>query len=141
MREIAAVGNGNPLSVEPFQADRRKLFFGKAMLILRTIAGREATFALSPRATALRTEKPHVTQRCKSETSQPIRSNCDARTASRSARFGTIERLNNSTVEVSGILGLMMQFQLQSPRFVSIAPTRRFTAHVSRQKTCVTTVD
>jgi beta-galactosidase len=34
--EIAGVGNGNPLSLEPFQADYRKLFFGKAMLILRT---------------------------------------------------------------------------------------------------------
>jgi beta-galactosidase len=37
--EIAGVGNGNPLSYEPFQADRRKLFYGKAMLILRTKAG------------------------------------------------------------------------------------------------------
>jgi beta-galactosidase len=34
--EIAAVGNGNPLSLEPFQVDHRKLFYGKAMLILRT---------------------------------------------------------------------------------------------------------
>jgi len=37
--EIAAVGSGNPLSLEPFQADRRKLFYGKAMLILRTKEG------------------------------------------------------------------------------------------------------
>ncbi len=37
--EIAAVGNGNPLALEPFQADHRKLFYGKAMLILRTKAG------------------------------------------------------------------------------------------------------
>jgi len=37
--EIAGVGNGNPLSLEPFQADFRKLFFGKAMLILRTKEG------------------------------------------------------------------------------------------------------
>ncbi|MGB2863677.1 MAG: DUF4982 domain-containing protein, partial [Sedimentisphaerales bacterium] len=35
--EIAGVGNGNPLSLEPFQSDNRKLFYGKAMLILRTI--------------------------------------------------------------------------------------------------------
>jgi len=35
--EIAGVGNGNPLSLEPFQSDSRKLFYGKAMLILRTI--------------------------------------------------------------------------------------------------------
>jgi beta-galactosidase len=34
--EIAGVDNGNPLSYEPFQADYRRLFFGKAMLILRT---------------------------------------------------------------------------------------------------------
>jgi len=37
--EIAGVGNGNPLSIEPFQADYRKLFYGKAMLILRTQPG------------------------------------------------------------------------------------------------------
>jgi hypothetical protein len=37
--EIAGVGNGNPLSLEPFQADYRKLFYGKAMLILRTKPG------------------------------------------------------------------------------------------------------
>jgi hypothetical protein len=33
---IAGIGNGNPMSFEPFQADSRKLFFGKAILILRT---------------------------------------------------------------------------------------------------------
>lgn len=33
--KIAAVGNGNPHSVEPYQTGYRKLFFGKAMLILR----------------------------------------------------------------------------------------------------------
>jgi beta-galactosidase len=37
--EIAGVGNGNPLSLEPFQSDSRKLFYGKAMLILRTEDG------------------------------------------------------------------------------------------------------
>jgi beta-galactosidase len=37
--EIAGVGNGNPLSLEPFRAGRRKLFHGKAMLILRTREG------------------------------------------------------------------------------------------------------
>jgi beta-galactosidase len=37
--EITGVGNGNPLSLEPFQADYRKLFYGKAMLILRTKQG------------------------------------------------------------------------------------------------------
>ncbi len=34
---IEAVGNGNPQSTEPFISDHRKLFYGKAMLIIRTI--------------------------------------------------------------------------------------------------------
>ena len=34
--EIEAVGNGDQHSLEPFQADYRKLFYGKAMLILRS---------------------------------------------------------------------------------------------------------
>jgi len=38
--EIAATGNGNPLSFEPFQADRRQLFYGKALLIVRPHAGK-----------------------------------------------------------------------------------------------------
>lgn len=33
---IAGVGNGNPMSFEPFAADYRKLFYGKAMLIIKT---------------------------------------------------------------------------------------------------------
>jgi beta-galactosidase len=37
--EIAGIGNGNPLSLELFQADTHKLFNGKAMLILRTMEG------------------------------------------------------------------------------------------------------
>ncbi|HMP08318.1 MAG TPA: hypothetical protein PJ982_18365, partial [Lacipirellulaceae bacterium] len=34
--DLAGVGNGNPLSYESFQSDRGRLFFGKAMLIVRT---------------------------------------------------------------------------------------------------------
>ena len=34
--EIAGVGNGNPQSHEPFVANYRKLFYGKAMLIIQT---------------------------------------------------------------------------------------------------------
>lgn len=34
--EIVGVGNGNPQSLEPFNSDQRKLFYGKAMLIIRT---------------------------------------------------------------------------------------------------------
>jgi hypothetical protein len=39
MQEIAGVDDSNPLSYEPFQADYKKLFFGKAMLILQTKEG------------------------------------------------------------------------------------------------------
>ena len=41
--EIAAVGSGNPMSFEPFQANQRKLFHGKAMSILRTIEDKPGT--------------------------------------------------------------------------------------------------
>ncbi len=33
---IAGVGNGNPQSLDPFQANQVKLFYGKAMLILKS---------------------------------------------------------------------------------------------------------
>ncbi len=39
--EIAGIDNGNPLSYEPFQDSEHKLFFGKAMLILRTKEGQK----------------------------------------------------------------------------------------------------
>jgi len=37
--EIAAVGNGDPTSVEPFMADQRKAFHGMCMLIVRSVEG------------------------------------------------------------------------------------------------------
>lgn len=48
--EIAGVGNGNPMSYEPFQADYRKLFYGKAMLILRTLEGEIGTIRVKASA-------------------------------------------------------------------------------------------
>lgn len=33
---IAGVGNGNPQSIDPFQADQVKLFYGRAMIIIRS---------------------------------------------------------------------------------------------------------
>jgi beta-galactosidase len=45
--EIAAVGNGNPLSFEPFRADRRQLFYGKALLILRPLPGEGGTVTVT----------------------------------------------------------------------------------------------
>ena len=34
--KIAGIGSGNPQSLEPFVANFRKLFYGKAMLIVRS---------------------------------------------------------------------------------------------------------
>ncbi|MGA2071289.1 MAG: beta-galactosidase GalB [Sedimentisphaerales bacterium] len=51
--EIAGVDNGNPLSYEPFQADYRKLFFGKAMLILRTKEGQQGDIRITAESDGL----------------------------------------------------------------------------------------
>jgi len=50
---IAGVGNGNPLSLEPFQANSRKLFFGKAMLIVRSVKGEIGEVRITARADGL----------------------------------------------------------------------------------------
>jgi beta-galactosidase len=52
--EIAAVGNGNPLSLQPFQADSRKLFYGKAMLIVRTTQGQGGRIHVTTKSSGLR---------------------------------------------------------------------------------------
>jgi beta-galactosidase len=44
--EIAGIDNGNPLSYEPFQDSVHKLFFGKAMLILRAKEGQGGAIRL-----------------------------------------------------------------------------------------------
>jgi beta-galactosidase len=51
--EIAGVGNGNPLSLEPFQADNRKLFYGKAVLILRTTEAQTGQVTVTARGEGL----------------------------------------------------------------------------------------
>ncbi len=51
--EIAGVDNGNPISIEPFQADYRQLFFGKAMLVVRTHEGEEGTIKISAESAGL----------------------------------------------------------------------------------------
>lgn len=58
--EIAGVGNGNPLSLEPFQADYRKLFYGKAMLILRTLEGRTGRIEVTARADGLKSGRADI---------------------------------------------------------------------------------
>jgi beta-galactosidase len=52
--EIAAVGNGNPLSLEPFQTGHRRLFYGKAMLIVRTTEGQGGKICVAAQAAGLR---------------------------------------------------------------------------------------
>lgn len=44
--EIAGVGNGNPQSFEPFQSNQVKLFYGKAMLIVRSVKGQPGTLKI-----------------------------------------------------------------------------------------------
>jgi beta-galactosidase len=50
---IAGVGNGNPMSLEPFQAESRKLFFGKAILILRTQPGQGGKVSVTAQSDGL----------------------------------------------------------------------------------------
>jgi hypothetical protein len=60
--QIAGVGNGNPLSLEPFQSDSRKLFYGKAMLILRTIDRKAGTVRITAESEGL--SPAEITVRC-----------------------------------------------------------------------------
>jgi beta-galactosidase len=61
--DIAGVGNGNPLSLEPFQADYRKLFYGKAMLILRTVEGKTGQVKIIAESDGLKSAE--ITIQCK----------------------------------------------------------------------------
>jgi beta-galactosidase len=61
--EIAGVDNGNPLSYEPFQADYRKLFFGKAMLILRTKEGQQGDIRIITESDGLQSAEVNVQSR------------------------------------------------------------------------------
>lgn len=45
--KIAAVDNGNPATVEPFQADYRKAFNGLALLIVRSDRGRPGSVRIT----------------------------------------------------------------------------------------------
>lgn len=58
--EIAGLGNGNPLSLEPFQADHRRLFNGKAMLILRTLEGKAGKILVTATSEGLASDKVMV---------------------------------------------------------------------------------
>lgn len=51
---IEAVGNGNPQSTEPFVADYRHLFNGKAMLIIRSIKNKKGVINIKASANGLK---------------------------------------------------------------------------------------
>lgn len=54
---IEAVGNGNPQSTEPFIADHRKLFYGKAMLIVRTLENEKGSIKITATSEGLKEAK------------------------------------------------------------------------------------
>ena len=58
---IAAVDNGNPASVEPFQADHRKAFNGLALLIVRSIRGASGSIRVTATSEGLAAAQSEVT--------------------------------------------------------------------------------
>ena len=59
--EIAGVGNGNPMSLEPNQADHRKLFYGKAMLIVRATEGEGGNVRIKATSDGLKSADASIT--------------------------------------------------------------------------------
>jgi beta-galactosidase len=58
--ELAGIGNGNPLSLEPFQAPQHSLFHGKGMLVLRSIQGMSGTVTITATAEGYDTAQVQV---------------------------------------------------------------------------------
>jgi len=58
--EIAGIGNGNPLSMEPFQSSRHSLFHGKAMLILRSLDGEPGSVRVTAKADGYEYAQIHI---------------------------------------------------------------------------------
>ncbi|MGL1959429.1 MAG: DUF4982 domain-containing protein [Colwellia sp.] len=52
---IIGIGNGNPLSLEPFQDKQHSLFYGKAIVIIRGISGQAGTVTLRAKSKGLTT--------------------------------------------------------------------------------------
>jgi beta-galactosidase len=61
--EIAGVGNGDQQSLEPFVANYRKLFYGKAMLIVRSEKGQSGNIEISASADGLKGTKVSISSR------------------------------------------------------------------------------
>lgn len=58
--EIVAVENGNPQSLEPYVASYRKLFYGKAMLIIRSHENETGSITVNATSEGLKTAKTLV---------------------------------------------------------------------------------
>lgn len=58
--EIAGVGNGDQRSYEPFQANYRKLFHGKAMLILRSVKNSSGKIEITATSNGLKSGRAVV---------------------------------------------------------------------------------
>jgi len=56
-----AVDNGNPATLEPFQADERKAFGGLALLIVRSEKGRPGAIQITARAKGLQSAETSLT--------------------------------------------------------------------------------
>lgn len=52
--KIAAVGNGNPQSLQPFQSNKIKLFYGKAMLIVKSLKDKKGGVTISSSSSGLK---------------------------------------------------------------------------------------
>jgi len=58
--EIAGVGNGDQRSYEPFQANFRKLFNGKAMLIVRSVKNKPGKIEITATSGGLKSDQTVV---------------------------------------------------------------------------------
>ena len=58
---IAGVGNGDPLSLEDYQANKRKLFYGKALLIVRADEGQGGEVTITAKSEGLEPATTSIT--------------------------------------------------------------------------------
>ncbi len=65
--EIAGIGNGNPLSMEPFQSPQHSLFHGKAMLILRSLNGESGSVRVTAKANGYESTQIQIRTRVMNE--------------------------------------------------------------------------
>jgi beta-galactosidase len=61
--EIAGIGNGNPLSMEPFQDSKHSLFDGKATLVIRSVEGQSGAVTITASADDFDSAAIHLTMK------------------------------------------------------------------------------